>query len=230
MANYQTHLAVSGIMGVAYGTAASALCAFSPVHGALACCLTCLAGMLPDLDSETGRPVREVFGALAAATPFLMSNRLEAWAGGRDGAVLLALAIYVAIRYGGANLLALLAVHRGMFHSIPAMLIAAELAFLACKFDSLRVRLLLAGGVAVGFASHLALDELYSVKWDGALVALKSSAGSAVKFLSKNWSANIVAYGLLASLSYAVLVDTGYIQVLKPTRPHGALTRNARTR
>src|SRR5207302_8868428 len=123
----------------------------------------------------------------------------------RDGAMLLAVLVYAAIRYGAANLLGSVAVHRGMFHSLPALLIAGELTFLACKFDPLPVRLLLAAGVALGFASHLVLDEMYSVRWDGALVKLKSSAGSAIKVLGRNWSANLVTYGLLVTLSLAVL-------------------------
>jgi membrane-bound metal-dependent hydrolase YbcI (DUF457 family) len=211
VANYQTHITVSGAIGVGYGAAAVLGAGFSPVHGALAACLTGIAGMLPDLDSESGRPVREVFGVLAAVAPMLLMRRLEAWGGSADAALLLAVLVYVSIRYGAANVLNLVAIHRGMFHSIPAMLIAAELTFLAYKGDTAGVKLLMAGGVALGFLSHLVLDEIYSVKWDGAIVRLKSSAGSAVKFIGKSWAANIVTYGLLFTLSYALLVDGGVV-------------------
>jgi hypothetical protein len=44
--------------------------------------------------------------------------------------------VYAAIRYGGSAMLMRLSVHRGMFHSVPAMVIAAELAFLAYKSNS----------------------------------------------------------------------------------------------
>ncbi|MFN0053765.1 MAG: metal-dependent hydrolase [Planctomycetales bacterium] len=207
MANYQTHITVSGLLGAGYGLTASFVGGFDGVQGALAGCLTGIAGMLPDLDSDSGRPVREVFGLLAAVAPLVMLSRLEAWGGSRDAALLLAVLLYVAIRFGAATLLNLVAVHRGMFHSVPALMIAAEITYLAYACEQSTVRLLMAVGVALGFASHLILDELYSVKWNGATLQLKASAGSAIKWIGKDWRSNIVAYGILFTFSYAILVD-----------------------
>ena len=70
------------------------------------------------------------------------------------------------------------------------------------------VQLLLSVGVAVGFLSHLILDELYSVQWDGTRVKLKRSAGTALKFMGARFVPNAICYGLLMFLSYAVLVKT----------------------
>jgi membrane-bound metal-dependent hydrolase YbcI (DUF457 family) len=42
--------------------------------------------------------------------------------------------LYGAVRYGGATVLGKLTVHRGMFHSIPALIIAAEITFL-CYYE-----------------------------------------------------------------------------------------------
>src|SRR6478735_5790411 len=114
MANYQTHITVSGMLGVTYGLAASYAGPFSGVHGALAGCLTGIAGMFPDLDSDSGRPVREVFGLVAAVAPLVLMNRLETWGGSHDGALLLAILVYVSIRYRASTLLNLVSVHRGM--------------------------------------------------------------------------------------------------------------------
>ena len=214
MANYQTHITVSGLLGVGYAISASYVAGFNGVHAALGGCLTGIAGMLPDLDSDSGRPVREVFGLLASVAPLVLMNRLETWGGSRDAALLLAVLVYITIRYGASTVLNMVSVHRGMFHSIPAMLIAAELTFLAYQCDSIQVKLLMATGVALGFASHLALDEIYSVKLDGAMVKLKASAGSAVKFIGRDWGANIVTYGLLFTLGYAMLVDGGLLRLM----------------
>lgn len=214
MADYKTHITTSGLLGVGYGAAATWAFGFTPVEGALAGFLTGVAGMLPDLDSESGRPVREIFGVVAALAPVVMLKHLQHWGGNPEGTMLLAVVLYITIRYGAGMLLGMLAVHRGMFHSIPALLIAAELVFLAYKSDSIWVKLLMAGGIAVGFASHLILDEIYSVQWSGVRVTLKASAGSAFKFFGKDWSANLVAYGLLFTLSYAVLVDGGLLRQL----------------
>jgi len=152
MADYKTHIATSGTLGVGYGAASIFALGFTPVEGALAGCLTWVAGMLPDLDSESGRPVREVFGVTAAIAPMVLMRRLHEWGGNPEGAMLLAVLVYISIRYGGGIILGSLAVHRGMFHSIPALLIAAELTFLGYMSDNVWVKLLMAGGVAIGFA------------------------------------------------------------------------------
>jgi membrane-bound metal-dependent hydrolase YbcI (DUF457 family) len=211
MAAYREHITVSFALGAGVGLGAVFGLGFSPVQGSLAACLTGIGGMLPDLDSESGRPVREIFGVTAALAPMVMMRRLLEWGGDTDGAMLLAVLLYVSIRYGGAIVLGMVAVHRGMFHSIPAMLIAAELTFLGYKSHSLNVKLLMGIGVAIGFMSHLILDEIYAVEWRGVTVKLNKFAGSAVKFFGKSWGANIWTYGLLFTISYAILVDNGIL-------------------
>lgn len=215
MAGYREHISVSGLLGVGYGAGAWYAFGFSPVQGALAGTLTWFAGMLPDLDSETGKPVREIFGLLAAAAPVVLMPHLLQWGGDPETAVFLAILLYAGIRCGGAMMLGKLVVHRGMFHSIPALLIAAELTFLGYKSDVLAVRLLMAGGVALGFFSHLLLDELYSVQWTGIRLRLNQAAGSALKLFGKSFLPNLITYGLLSALTYVTLLDVGLMD-----RPH----------
>jgi hypothetical protein len=213
MADYRTHVTTSTVLGVGYGVATTYLAGFTPVQGALACCLTGIAGMFPDIDSETGRPVREISTLSAAIAPLLLLERLVEWAGDMESAMLLAVLMYIGIRYGLASVLGLFSVHRGMFHSIPAMLIAAEATYLAYGSPSILVRLLMAGGVALGFLSHLVLDEIYSVDWKGGVLRLKSSAGSALKLFSRSWGAVVFCYGLFFTLTYAVWVDGGLSKI-----------------
>jgi membrane-bound metal-dependent hydrolase YbcI (DUF457 family) len=219
MAGFKTHVTVSSFLGIGYGLAASFLGDFSPVQGALAGCLTGVSGMLPDLDSDSGRPIQEIFSLTAAVAPAVMMRRLNHWGGGPEGAALLAILLYIGIRYGAATILQMITVHRGMYHSFPALLIAAELTFLGYQSDVMSVKLLMAGGVAAGFVSHLILDEIYSVQWNGMRIKLKSSAGTAMKWVGNNWTDNIITYGLLFTLSYGVLVDGGVLQKLQnPTQ------------
>ena len=212
MAGYKTHITVSGALGVGYGTAGAILGGFSPVEGALAGILTWFSGMLPDLDSASGRPVREVFSLLAAFTPFAMMGHLMEWTHhSYEAATLLAVIVYVTIRYGGQAVLNRTAVHRGMYHSIPAMLITAEIAFLAFRGSSLNVKLLMAGGAAIGFFSHLVLDEIYSVEWSGVHVRLNKFAGSAVKCFGNRLVPNVITYSLLMVLTYAALIQANIV-------------------
>src|SRR6478609_6505559 len=125
MAGYRQHLTFSTLCGAGYGAVAGLLGPFTPEQAAIAGGLTGLAGMLPDLDSESGRPVREMSGVLAALLPLIGVRHLVDTTGSVDGMILAAGVAYFAIRYGGAWLLGKLAVHRGMFHSVPALGIAA---------------------------------------------------------------------------------------------------------
>ncbi len=211
MAGYREHITVSGLLGVGYGTAATLAFGFTPTQGALAGVLTWISGMLPDMDAQGGKPIRELFGVVGAIGPLLLMNYFHQAGGDNERGLLLALILYALIRYGGAAVVGRLSVHRGMFHSIPALIIAAEVTFLCYRHPDLSVRLLMAGGVAIGFLSHLILDELYSVQWDGTRLRLKKSAGTAMKFVGQRFVPNAITYGLLMFLSYAVLVKVDVI-------------------
>ena len=203
MADFRTHVTFSGCIGAGYAVAVAAG-GLTGVQAVLAGCLTGCAGMLPDLDADNGRPLREIFSLTAALVPVLEMDRLRTYAVDSEGTILLAILVYISIRYGASTLLAMLSVHRGMFHSIPAAVIAAELAYLAYPSGSALVKLLMAGGVAIGFLSHLVLDEIYSVQWNGAQVRLKASAGSALKVFGNSMIANATTWGILCSLSWGI--------------------------
>lgn len=211
MAGYREHISVSGVLGVFYGVGSVLVFGFTPVQGALAGILTWVAGMLPDLDSETGKPVREVSSLIAAMVPLVMMRHLLNWTDDVELAVLIAVLLYATIRYGGSWLLGKVSVHRGMFHSIPALLIAAEVAYLGYKHDSVYVKLLMGGGVALGFFSHLLLDEMYSVEWTGIRLKLNKAAGSALKYSGKKLGPNVITYTLLAIFTYAMAIDLGFV-------------------
>ena len=213
MANFREHVTVSAACGLAYGTGMWAGTPVDVVQAGVAGVLTGVAGMLPDLDSDHGRPIRELTSLLGATVPFVLVRRIAETGGGIDCVVAVGIVLYIAVRYGGGYLLRRLTVHRGMFHSLPAMVIAGLLTFLAYDAPNPGVRLLMATGVMVGFASHLMLDEWYSVSWSGFAPRLKKSAGTAVKWASDNWAATVACYALLAVCTYAAAVDGGLIRV-----------------
>ncbi len=152
-------------------------------------------------------PVREIFGLAAAMAPLLVYNRLRTLGFSPDQTLVLLAGLYLFIRYGLAQVFRNLTVHRGMWHSIPAMLIAGLTVFLAYDCPRLGIRVYLAGGVMLGFLSHLLLDELFSVGFNGIRLHLKQSAGSAFKFFSPSWGANLVTYALLAGQCYLVNLE-----------------------
>jgi hypothetical protein len=70
----------------------------------------------------------------------------------------------------------------------------------------------MAGGAAIGFLSHLVLDEIYSVEWSGVHVRLNKFAGSAVKFFGARLVPNVITYSLLMVLTYAALMQAHIVQ------------------
>ena len=207
MAGFRMHITVSGALGVAYGGMAVQPLGFSTEAGVLAAGLTTVGGMLPDLDSDSGVPVRELFSLAAAVFPLLLVPRLVHMGMSREAILAALLFGYIIIRYGFVNLFKQFNVHRGMYHSLPAMLIAGLGIYLAYHSPNRDMRIMLAGGVMLGFLSHLVLDEIYSVDFRGVRIKLKSSAGSAVKFMSPSVIATATCYAILGGLGYLAYQD-----------------------
>jgi hypothetical protein len=209
MASYRGHLMLSAPLGAAYG----ALVFLNPewsndwAPAVLAAGVTTIGGLLPDLDSDSGLPLRELFGITAAGISavayFPLRFRLRL---APEQALVIVAAIYFLIRYGVSKLFRKMTVHRGMFHSIPAMLIAGLLVYLCFPSEDMvgggMLRLYLAGGVMLGFFSHLVLDEIYSIDLNGTAVKFNKFAGSAVKFGSSSWMATLTCYTILLALGY----------------------------
>jgi LexA-binding, inner membrane-associated putative hydrolase len=164
--------------------------------------LTAVGGLLPDLDSDSGVPVRELFTLGAVLMPFLLLSRLAQLGFSVEQTMVILAALYLFIRYVVSNVFKRFTVHRGIYHSLPAMLIAGLLVFHAYHSPDLDLRVYLAVGTMIGFLSHLVLDELCSVDFMGAKITLNKFAGSAVKLFSPSWTATLVAYVLLAGLGW----------------------------
>ena len=125
MASYKGHLAFSSALGMACGGVGFWYLGLDWGTCVLGAGLTTLGGLLPDLDSDSGVPVRELFGISAAVVPFLLFRRvLAACQGAIEQTIVILAAIYCFIRYVLSHLFKRFTVHRGMFHSVPALLIA----------------------------------------------------------------------------------------------------------
>jgi hypothetical protein len=209
MASYRGHLMLSAPLGAAYGS----LCLLHPEWDwapiFLGAGLCTLGGLLPDLDSDSGVPVRELFGISAAAFASILYFPLKRRFGlPPEQALVIAAAAYFLIRYGASSLFRRITVHRGMFHSIPAMLIAGLVVYLLFPTEDLLLKIYLGGAVMVGFLSHLVLDEIYSVDFMGVAIRFNKYAGSAVKFGSSSWGATLTCYAILIALCYVAWEGT----------------------
>lgn len=207
MASFRGHLAFSASLGVVFGGLSYWQLGYDWGTSALAAGLAAVGGMLPDLDSDSGVPVRELFGLAAVFIPLVLLRRLVQ-AGLESEQILVVIAIlFVTIRYGAARIFKRFTVHRGMFHSVPALGIAGLATFLGYQHPRIGPRLMLTSGVMIGFLSHLVLDELYAVDFRGLKPKLNQFAGSALKFTSKSKPATAFTYVLLVLLGVMVFLD-----------------------
>jgi membrane-bound metal-dependent hydrolase YbcI (DUF457 family) len=209
MAAFKQHITVSTALGAAY-TGALIYTGTEWSLAGLGGLLCALGGMLPDLDSDSGRPVQEIFGLTAAIMPLLLIQRLREFNLTREGIILAMAGCYFAMRIVAPKILAYLTVHRGMFHSIPAAVIAAEIVFLSHKSEDGNGPLKLGLGILIGFLSHLLMDELWSVNIDGLAITLNKAAGSAFKLFSQSLPATLCCWTILGALTYMVGVREGY--------------------
>lgn len=225
MADFKTHITTSTVCG--FGLGATAYFGFNyPLdQSLLATGLCSIAGMLPDLDSDNGVPVRELFSLAAAAVPLLMIERFQHMALSAEQVVLAGFGIYLGIRFGVSSIFKRFTVHRGMWHSLPAAFLSASLAFFICSSEDLKLRLFKSLAVFIGFCSHLVLDEIYSIDLSGQKVRVKKSLGTAMKFWGSSPVANFAVYSLLTLVIGIIIYDESMMEAFgyKPIRiPHTA--------
>ncbi len=207
MAGFKTHITTSTVLGIA-GGAVSKLYFDVPLETSILAAGLCgVSGMMPDLDSGPGRPLRESLAFAAAVVPMMCVDRFKAMQWPLESIILVGGAMYLLIRFGLATLLRKYTVHRGMFHSIPAALIAGEITFLAFGSEKLDLRFFVSGAVVLGFMSHLILDEIWSIDFHRGLPRLKSSFGTAIKFWGDSVWANISTYAKVVVLTFLVVND-----------------------
>ena len=210
MAGFKTHITASGLLGVGYGVAGHFLLETPLATSVLAGGLCGVAGMLPDLDSDSGRPVKESLAFAAAVIPMMLVDRFREFGMTTESIILVTGLMYVIVRFGLGEMFTRLTVHRGMFHSIPAALIAGEIAFLLSTGD-MTVRLYKAGAIVAGYLCHLVLDEIYSFEMKRGRIHIKKSFGTALKLFGREWMGNMAVYASLALLTYITVQEPNWM-------------------
>jgi len=209
---FRVHITGSTIAGAAYGGAAWYAGGLPPMTCVLGGGLCAVAGMMPDLDSGPGVPLRESVAFAAAVVPIMMIHRFQQMGLPGEAIILAGAAIYLGIRFGLSWLLKHHSHHRGMFHSLPAAAIAGQVTFLAFAAEEPLRRYFVSSAVVLGFLTHLVLDEIWSVKmgWFGPKV--KKSFGTALKFHGPDLWPNLITYVLTLILGTLAAGDAAWTE------------------
>lgn len=201
MANFKTHVvvatAVSGVASVTWLTLQLA----TPWSTGGYFLLGVLGGLLPDIDSDKSAPLNMIFFLLSMYCAFafvfnlaMQYSYLELFC--------LWFAIYFGIRYLVFELVIKITVHRGIFHSLLAVVFVALLTVNVsyyCLSKPARIAWNCGLFIGTGYLVHLSLDELYSVDLLGR--RMKKSFGTALKLLnSDNLKVSLLMLGLVVAL------------------------------
>ncbi|MBC8115387.1 MAG: metal-dependent hydrolase [Candidatus Saccharimonas sp.] len=220
VAGFHTHIAVSTAVGVGYAVWGGAQYELPTSTCVLAGGHCSIAGIMPDLDSDSGIPARETISLAAAIVPMLLFQRFQAIGMNLEYMVLAGAPIYLVIRFGLGSVLKSVSVHRGMFHSIPAAIIAGLIGYLICDSGVNLVRYYKAFAVTLGYMTHLLLDEIWSLEFGAGLPRVKKSFGTALKLFGDEAGATLTTYCLLGLLTLFAANDQ-----TTPTQPLPFATR-----
>ncbi len=213
MADFKSHITGSTLVGIAYGYWGVAQQGMSIESGILAGGLCSVSGMLPDLDSDSGIPLRETSMFASAIVPMLMIDRFRDLELSHEAMALAAMLIYIGIRFVLVEFFKRYTVHRGMWHSIPAAASAGLIAYLLMPCVSEATRVYKSMAVVVGFLVHLTMDEIWSI--DLTHGRIKKSFGTALKFFGSSALANLSVYAKLFLLLYLVSSDHAILDRLR---------------
>ncbi|WP_232529957.1 metal-dependent hydrolase [Rosistilla oblonga] len=211
MAGFKTHMTGSTVVGIGYGYLGATQFGMSLESCLLAGGLCSVSGMLPDLDSDSGVPLRETAMFASAVVPMMLLHRLQDLGLRRETMIAVAGVVYAFMRFVLVEVFKKYTVHRGMWHSIPAAVSVGLIAYLLLHCAEEDVRIYKSMGVFLGFMVHLVLDEIWSIEFGVTGLRFKKSFGTAMKFWGNNFLANVSVYGKLGILVYMVYHDHSFM-------------------
>jgi len=206
MAGYKAHLATGMGIGIAGGVWVVISTSLSLIYLPIIFMATVIGSFLPDLDSDSGRPVRMLFTTLGLIASFLTGYyvlfNIEA---NLLNAVLSFISAFIFVNFVLKRLFMKYTNHRGIFHSLIAVVIlvlsvnSVILSLNLSLFDSIIV----SSAIGIGYLSHLVLDEMNSiVNLSGISFIPKKSLGTALKISTISLRMNTVIILLLTILIY----------------------------
>lgn len=175
-----------------------------------------LGGLLPDLDSDTGKPLELLFQLLSVMFPMLLYSHVKRHYGSDLTVMLLYFTLgYLAVQYLLCPLIKKLTVHRGIMHSIPFAVLCGQITYLLFAGAPQRVALYCATAVFAGAMIHLLADELSAITFKGFRLGFNRSSGSALALYATSPGATLLVYLLLISTGYMIFGDRVDVSLTK---------------
>jgi membrane-bound metal-dependent hydrolase YbcI (DUF457 family) len=208
MANFPTHIAIGTVVSGALATVTVAADMVAPENIVAVTLAGVLGSVLPDIDLKDSRPSRAMFAGLAVFFSFAVLFSLERKYSIAEMLVLW-LGTLLFVRYVAKEVFFRFSYHRGIWHSLLATAFCAFLT--AAIYSKLLARdegvaWLAAGFMAIGYITHLILDEVYSV--DVMDTRIKASFGTALKFIDPKHPGQTATMAIAVGLAFLITPPT----------------------
>ena len=212
MAEFKVHLVGGIVAGVGMSVAGHFMAGLAPLQAGAVFVAGSVGGLLPDLDSDTGKPLTFLFHLVSVLIPSLLLVRAVQIGGDSpEFLVCYFTGSYLFINYIVCAIVKRVTIHRGMMHSIPFVFVCAGIAYLLFEPSGTQVAVIAGLAVLLGCLVHLVLDEITSFKLKfGFIPVPKRSSGSAFKFKSDSLFATLFIYIILIIVGIVVFQSTNW--------------------
>ena len=206
MAGFKAHMAFGILTGAAWAAVVIGLSLITFWVAPVVFFAGFIGAFLPDLDSDPDKPLRILLLCTGAAGA-VMAGLYLSDIGQTDPKVYLIYAIgaFLFVYFILGGIFKKLTHHRGIFHSIPATVLAALVTLTIMNNFNLdpQMKMAISLAVGIGYSSHLILDELNSiVNLNGIPFIPNKSSGSALKLYSNNHIVTVSVYIMVIFLGY----------------------------
>lgn len=208
MAAFKTHLSGGIVTGGGASTIGLLSFDLTIVQAFSVFVMGTIGGILPDLDSDSGKPLTLLFGTISVLFPALLLNKVvNSTSISPEFLVSYFVCCYFVINSMICELIKKMTVHRGIMHSIPFAVLSGEIGYFLFASSGHNIATIIGLSVFVGCLVHLILDELnsFSLKF-GFIPSLKQSSGTALKIKSSSGWVNLLVYGLIAGTTTAIIL------------------------
>ncbi|MBU1171915.1 MAG: metal-dependent hydrolase [Proteobacteria bacterium] len=207
MPDFNIHLTAGVLTGTAMATAGFIGHDLDPIQAGAVLILGATGGLLPDIDSDSGKPLALLFQLVSVLIPILVYPHVKP---GLVTDITFQLCyfpiFYLFINYLACPMVKKMTRHRGMMHSLPFAFLSAEAAYILLDSSGKFIAFYGSLSVFCGCLSHLILDELHAMSLKfGFIVVVKRSSGSALKLVGNDIFSTFVTYSLLLLFSTALV-------------------------
>ncbi|MDR1271270.1 MAG: metal-dependent hydrolase [Planctomycetaceae bacterium] len=203
--NFRQHVTCSTITGIVLGGVGYYSFGLPLPTCLLSAGLCSIAGMFPDIDSDTSRSFQECIYLAAGIAAVLFVQRLRQLMIEPDLVLFGGGAMLLFVRFGVGELVKKITSHRGMFHSIPSAVFAGQITYFLST-GTPEERIFKAFALSSGYFSHLILDEICSVDSNG---RVKKSFGTALKWFDpKKKGTTLILYTMVIGMGITVFNDS----------------------